>query len=40
VAHALAGAAQHEFEVAFRGVPASADREFVRALCTWVLSRG
>ena len=40
VAHGLAGAAQHEFEVAFRGVPASADREFVRALCTWVLSRG
>lgn len=40
VAHALAGAARHEFDVAFHDVPASPDREFVRALCTWVLSRG
>ena len=40
VAHALAGAARHEFEAAFRGVAASADRDFVHALCTWVLSRG
>lgn len=40
VAHALSGAAQHEFDEVFAKVPASVDREFVRTLCTWVLSRG
>ncbi|HSP98433.1 MAG TPA: polyprenyl synthetase family protein [Candidatus Dormibacteraeota bacterium] len=39
VAHALAGAAQHEAAAAFAGVPPSRDRAFIEALTTWVLSR-
>jgi geranylgeranyl diphosphate synthase type II len=39
IAHGCAGAALHEFSVAFAGVPASADRDFIEELCTWVLRR-
>lgn len=39
VAHALAGAAQHEAATALAGVPPSRDRAFIEALTTWVLSR-
>jgi geranylgeranyl diphosphate synthase, type II len=38
-AHACAGAALHEFSLAFAAVPASRDRDFIQSLCTWVLSR-
>jgi geranylgeranyl diphosphate synthase type II len=39
VAHALAGAARHEFATAFGGLPPSRDKEFIAALVTWVLER-
>jgi geranylgeranyl diphosphate synthase, type II len=39
VAHALAGAALHEFASAYAEVPASRDRQFIEALVTWVLER-
>lgn len=39
VAHALAGAAQHEAATALAGVPPSRDRAFIEALTTWVLTR-
>lgn len=39
IAHGCAGAALHEFSVAFAGVPPSADRDFIEELCTWVLRR-
>jgi geranylgeranyl diphosphate synthase type II len=39
VAHALAGAALHEFSQAFAGLPEGRDLRFVRALVTWVLRR-
>ena len=39
VAHALAGAARHEFEVAFRDLPDSRHRAFLAAMPDWVLSR-
>jgi geranylgeranyl diphosphate synthase type II len=39
VAHALAGAAMHEFKVAYRAVPESRDRRFIEALPYWVLER-
>ena len=39
VAHALAGAALHEFSLAFAGQPDGRDLRFVRALVTWVLRR-
>ena len=39
IAHALAGAALHEFASAYAGVPASRDRQFIEALVTWVLER-
>src|SRR5262245_18589157 len=39
VAHALAGAARHEFGLLFGGVPDSRDKRFIEALCTWVLAR-
>lgn len=39
VAHGLAGAALHEFSIAFRGVPDSRDRHFVEGLATWVFER-
>jgi geranylgeranyl diphosphate synthase type II len=39
VAHALAGAALHEFSLAYADVPESRDKDFVGALPTWVLER-
>ncbi|HXN30536.1 MAG TPA: polyprenyl synthetase family protein [Polyangiaceae bacterium] len=39
VAHALAGAAQHEFNVAYADAPDSRDRRFIEALPCWVLER-
>ena len=39
IAHALAGAARHEFEALYAGVPASRDRQFIAALPEWVLAR-
>jgi geranylgeranyl diphosphate synthase, type II len=39
VAHALAGAARHEFEACFASVPDGRDRRFVGELVTWVLAR-
>ena len=39
VARGLAGAALHEFEQAFAGVPDSRDKRFIRGLATWVLQR-
>jgi len=38
-AHALAGAAQAEFETAFHGLPDSRDKAFLAALPRWVLAR-
>ncbi len=39
VAHALAGAALHEFQLAFAAAPESRDRRFVESLPYWVLER-
>ncbi len=39
VAHALAGAARHEFAASFEALPPSRDKEFIGALVTWVLER-
>lgn len=39
VAHALAGAALHEFSLVYADVPESRDKQFVGALPTWVLER-
>jgi geranylgeranyl diphosphate synthase type II len=39
VAHGLAGAAQHEFSLAFAEVPDSPDRRFLEALPAWVIER-
>jgi len=39
VAHALAGAALHEFEVAFAHAPESRDKRFIASLPCWVLER-
>ncbi|MFN8640249.1 MAG: polyprenyl synthetase family protein [Candidatus Binatia bacterium] len=39
VAHALAGAAQHEFECAYANVPDSPDRRFLASVGRWVLER-
>ena len=39
IAHALAGAAQHEFDTVLADVPPSSDREFLRAVIRWVLTR-
>jgi len=39
VAHGLAGAAMHEFEVAYQEVPPSRDKDFLESLPTWVLER-
>jgi geranylgeranyl diphosphate synthase type II len=39
VAHGLAGAAQHEFSLAFAEVPDSPDRRFLEALPSWVIER-
>lgn len=40
VARGLAGAALREFEILFRDIPDSPDREFIRGLVLWVLQRG
>ena len=39
VAHALSGAALHEFDLAFSGVEDSEDLRFLRGLAHWVLTR-
>jgi geranylgeranyl diphosphate synthase type II len=39
VAHALAGAALHEFSLAYAGLPDSRDARFIHGLVTWVLDR-
>ncbi|HVO25451.1 MAG TPA: polyprenyl synthetase family protein [Candidatus Margulisiibacteriota bacterium] len=39
VAHALAGAARHEFSLAYDGLPDSRDKRFIQELVTWVLER-
>jgi geranylgeranyl diphosphate synthase type II len=39
IAHGLAGAALHEFKVAFEPAPASRDKQFIEALPRWVLER-
>jgi geranylgeranyl diphosphate synthase type II len=39
VAHGLAGAAQHEFDLAFADVPASRDKQFIAEIIPWVLTR-
>ena len=39
IAHALAGAALHEFEGVYRDVPDSRDKRFIAAMVTWVLAR-
>jgi geranylgeranyl diphosphate synthase type II len=39
IAHAFAGAAQHEFSSLFAGLPDSRDRRFIEALPLWVLER-
>jgi geranylgeranyl diphosphate synthase type II len=39
IAHGLAGAALHEFSIAYAGLPDSPDKRFVEALPTWVLER-
>jgi geranylgeranyl diphosphate synthase type II len=39
VAHGLAGAAQHEFEIAFRSASSGRDRDFIECLPRWMLER-
>jgi geranylgeranyl diphosphate synthase type II len=39
VAHGLAGAALHEFALAFADLPDSPDKDFLAALPTWVIER-
>ncbi len=39
MAHGLAGAAQHEFERIFAGLPSSRDRDFIGELPVWVIER-
>ncbi len=39
VAHALAGAAEHEFAASFGSLPESADKQFIAALPSWVIAR-
>jgi len=39
VAHGLAGAAIHEFEAAYGGLPDSRDKQFLKSLARWVLER-
>jgi geranylgeranyl diphosphate synthase type II len=38
-AHALAGAALHEFDLIYAGVRDSKDKQFIRGLITWVFER-
>ena len=39
IAQGLAGAALHEFSLAYGGLPNSRDKEFVEGLATWVFER-
>jgi geranylgeranyl diphosphate synthase type II len=39
VAHGLAGAALHEFSLAYDGVPDSRDKRFIEALPSWAIER-
>jgi geranylgeranyl diphosphate synthase type II len=39
VAHGLAGAARHEYDALYAGIPESRDKQFIAALVTWVLER-
>jgi geranylgeranyl diphosphate synthase type II len=39
IAHALAGAAMHEFRIAYESAPDSRDKRFIEALPLWVLER-
>jgi geranylgeranyl diphosphate synthase type II len=39
LAHGLAGAAKHEFHVAYADLPRSRDRDFLESLATWVIER-
>lgn len=39
VAHALAGAALHEYAVAFARVPDSRDKQFIESVVRWVIAR-
>jgi geranylgeranyl diphosphate synthase type II len=39
VAHALAGAAMHDFSRIYRGLPDSRDKRFIEALPAWVIER-
>jgi geranylgeranyl diphosphate synthase type II len=39
VAHGLAGAALHEFDLAFADVPESRERHFLQALPRWIIAR-
>ncbi len=39
IAHGLAGAALHEFERIYAGLPESRDKTFIRGLITWVFER-
>jgi geranylgeranyl diphosphate synthase, type II len=39
IAHGLAGAALHEFSVAYEGVPDSRDKRFLGALPSWAIER-
>ncbi len=39
MAHGLAGAALHEFDAAYRGLPDSRDKRFLESLATWVIER-
>jgi len=39
IAHGLAGAASHEFSLAFDALPDTRDKRFVRGVVSWVLER-
>jgi geranylgeranyl diphosphate synthase type II len=39
IAHGLAGAASHEFSLTFDALPESRDKNFIRAVVSWVLER-
>jgi geranylgeranyl diphosphate synthase, type II len=39
VAHGLAGAALHEYSLAYGGLPDSRDKQFIEGLATWVFER-
>jgi geranylgeranyl diphosphate synthase type II len=39
IAHGLAGAALHEYDSIYAGLPDSRDKQFIRGLATWVFER-